>query len=156
MKTLVLGIGNLLMGDEGVGVHVLRHLETHAHLTEVDLVDGGTGGFHLLEYFETYERVLLIDAAADGEPPGTVRAIQPRYASDYPPSLAAHDIGLKDLIEGAQLLGHHPEVVLVTISIAALSGMSLELSHDVRAAIEPAAQTVTEWLANHPGAAGTP
>ena len=151
MKTLILGIGNLLMGDEGVGIHVLRHLQEQDELTGVDLVDGGTGGFHLLEYFERYERIVLIDAAMDGEPAGTVRVIQPRYASDYPTSLAAHDIGLKDLVESAQLLGRSPEIALFTVSIGTLSDMSLDLSATVAAAVEPAARSVRDWLADHPG-----
>jgi len=154
MKTLILGIGNLLMGDEGVGIHVLRHLEAQADLPSADLVDGGTGGFHLLEYFEKYERIILIDAAADGAPSGTVRVIQPRYASDYPTSLAAHDIGLKDLIESAQLLGHSPQVVLVTVSIGGLGAMSLELSDDVRVSVPRAAQDVIDWLEKHPATDG--
>ena len=51
-KTLVVGVGNVLMGDEGVGVHVVRALETHALPAHVEYLDGGTGGFTLLEPFE--------------------------------------------------------------------------------------------------------
>lgn len=151
MQTLVLGIGNLLMGDEGVGVHVLRRLQEQTDSVPADLVDGGTGGFHLLGFFETYERIVLVDAASDGQVPGTVRVIRPRYASDYPPTLAAHDIGLKDLIESVQLLGKRPEVALVTISISAPGDMSLELSDAVESAVESAVRTVRELLAgSHP------
>ncbi len=51
-KTLLLGVGNYLMGDEGIGVHVAQRLETSQEIPGIDVVDGGTGGFHLLEFFD--------------------------------------------------------------------------------------------------------
>ena len=68
-KTLVLGLGNILMSDEGVGVHVLRALEQHPLPVGVECLDGGTGGFVLLEPMQTADRIVLIDAAADGNVP---------------------------------------------------------------------------------------
>jgi hydrogenase maturation protease len=134
-KPLILGVGNLLMGDEGIGIAAIRHLEQRGLGAEAELVDGGTGGFHLLGLFRAHSHIILIDAAADGKPPGTVSLIRPRFASDFPPSLTAHDIGLKDLIESAALLGDLPRVQLITISIAALTSMTLELSAPVKAAL---------------------
>ena len=145
-RPLVLGVGNLLMGDEGVGAVAIRHLEQAAWAGRADLVDGGTGGFHLLGLFRDYEHVILIDATADGKAPGTVSLIKPRFASDFPPTLTAHDIGLKDLIESAALLGDLPKVDLVTISIGALSAMSLELSAAVKDALPRVAALVLRCL----------
>jgi hydrogenase maturation protease len=135
MSVLVLGIGNLLMGDEGIGVHVVRRLLESDPPPGVTIVDGGTGGFHLLSYFQDHERVVLIDAAADGQRPGTVSVLEPVYASDFPRSLTAHDIGLRDVIEGAALLGPLPKTHLVTISVSDPQSMDLSLSPAVRAAI---------------------
>ncbi|MFZ4571784.1 MAG: hydrogenase maturation protease, partial [Bacteroidales bacterium] len=67
---LVLGIGNLLMNDEGVGIHVVRNLETE-NLPGVDVMDGGTGGLHLLGIIQSYRKVIFIDAALDEFPAGT-------------------------------------------------------------------------------------
>ena len=134
-RPLVLGIGNLLMGDEGIGVAAIRHLEQTWVASGADLLDGGTGGFHLLGLFRDHGHVILIDAAADGKPPGTVSLIKPRFATDFPPTLTAHDIGLKDLIESAALLGDLPNVDLITVSIGELSAMSLELSAPVKGAL---------------------
>ena len=145
-KPLILGVGNLLMGDEGVGVCAARALEAAGFAGRAHIVDGGTGGFYLLEYFYDYERLILIDAAADGKPPGTVSVIKPRFASDYPKSLAAHDIGLKDLIESAALLGAQPEVVLITISVGEIQNLTLELSPPVAAAIPKVLTAVEEIL----------
>ena len=79
-STLILGIGNYLMGDEGIGVHVANVLEKYNPFDGVAILDGGTGGFHLLEYFEKYEHVILVDATLDGNVPGTIRQIKPRFA----------------------------------------------------------------------------
>jgi hydrogenase maturation protease len=114
---LVLGIGNLLLGDEGVGVHAVRRLQEEDLPPHVAVLDGGTGGFHLLEYFGTYPTIILIDAANDGKPTGTVSFAKPRSASDFPRSLTAHDIGLRDMIDAAALLGPLPAMFLVTVSI---------------------------------------
>src|SRR5271167_682605 len=98
-KLLVLGIGNVLMGDEGVGVHVVRHLEKSEIPAGVELLDGGTGSFLLLDPMQLARKVILIDATLDENPPGTVRRLSPKFSTDYPRTLAAHDIGLKDLLD---------------------------------------------------------
>lgn len=145
-KPLVLGVGNLLMGDEGVGVAAVRRLEAAGLGEQAELVDGGTGGFHLLDLFVERPRMILIDAAADGKEPGTVSVLRPRFATDFPPSLSAHDIGLKDLIQSAALLGRLPEVLLITVSVGALSSLSLELSPPVKAALDQVEAVVRQAL----------
>ena len=148
---LILGIGNVLMGDEGVGVHALARLQDEDWPEGVTLVDGGTGGFHLLSLLQDYEPVVLIDAAADGGDPGTVRVITPRFASEFPPSLSAHDIGLRDLIEAAVLVGRLPEVHLVTVSIGAIAPMCLTLSPAIAGALPRVVRAVRQIVASaHP------
>ncbi len=146
MNPLVLGIGNVLMGDEGVGVLAAGSLTPQALPCRPAVVDGGTGGFHLLSYFADYDPILLIDATLDGHPPGTVRLTEPRYASDFPRTLTAHDIGLRDLIEAAALLGQLPKIFLITISIAGLQPPGTVVSDAVRAAVPRVAERVTELL----------
>lgn len=118
VRCLILGIGNVLMGDEGVGVHVVRRLQESPLPAGVECLDGGTGGFHLLEPLQRTPRLVLVDATLDDRPAGTVRLLRPRFARDYPPTLTAHDIGLKDLLDALDLLGNKPEVVLFAVSIA--------------------------------------
>lgn len=127
-KILIMGVGNLIMGDEGVGIHVIKELEKLPMPDNVDLLDGGTGGFHLLSYLQNYPLVIMIDATLDQDPEGTVKTIKPKFASDFPKALSAHDIGLKDLLEAVTLLDKLPEMYLITISIKDLSRMSVELS----------------------------
>lgn len=139
---LVLGVGNLLVGDEGVGVHALRALEAEAWPAHVRLVDGGTGGFQLLELLRSHSRIILIDATRDGAPPGTVSQFRARVATDFPPALGAHEIGLRDLIAAATLLGPLPDIEVITVSVAELKPMTLELSAPVAAALPEVARRV--------------
>jgi hydrogenase maturation protease len=74
---LVLGIGNVLMGDEGVGVEVVRQVSRMPLPENVECLDGGTGSFLLLEPMQRANRVILIDATIDGNPPGTVTRLTP-------------------------------------------------------------------------------
>jgi hydrogenase maturation protease len=134
-RILILGIGNLLLGDEGVGVHAAREIATGSLPDNVAVVDGGTGGFHLLSLFSDHDILILIDATLDDNPPGTVRELRPRFANDYPRTLSAHDIGLRDLVETAALTGAHPDVHLIIVSIRSLQDMSTELSPPVAAAL---------------------
>ena len=145
--TLVLGIGNVLMGDEGVGVHAVRRLETTDLAVKADFLDGGTGGFQLLGSFDGRERIILIDATMDGRPPGTVALLRPRFASDFPRSLSAHDIGLCDLVESASLLGSLPRIDLVTVSVADVQSLTLDLSPAVAASLDAVESVVRSLLA---------
>lgn len=150
-KVLILGIGNVLMGDEGIGVHVVKAVEKAALPPGIDCLDGGTGSFLLLEPMQTAEKVILIDATCDGAPAGTIRRLTPKYSADYPPTLTAHDIGLKDLLDAFYLMGETaPEVSLYAISIPPLSEMEMELSPEVKKAVPRAAQLVWDearWVA---------
>lgn len=147
-KTLVLGLGNILMGDEGVGVHVVRALERRPLPPGVECLDGGTGGFVLLEPLEKAERVILIDAAADGNSPGTVTRTTPHFSGDYPPSLTAHDIGVKDLLDAFYIGGGGRDVALYAIAIDPRQPIRMSLSPELaRAAAEAEEQILAELLA---------
>lgn len=140
---LVLGVGNYLMGDEGVGVHLIQemdNLELPAHL---DILDGGTGGFLLLNCFESYAKIIFVDATMDGKEEGTISLIRPKFASDFPSALSVHDVGLKDMIEAVYLLENKPDLYLYTISINKVVPMTTELSPKVKSAIP---ETVNQIL----------
>jgi len=145
-KTLVLGLGNVIMGDEGVGVHVARALEKHTLPPNVECLDGGTGGFILLEPLQNADNIVLIDATADDNPPGTVTRTTPRFSSDYPPTLTAHDIGVKDLLDAFYMQSGQRKVVLYAITIDPEQPISMELSETVGYAKQEAARLILEEL----------
>jgi hydrogenase maturation protease len=143
-STLVLGIGNYLMGDEGVGVQLIQEMTRRDLPENIDILDGGTGGFLLLGCFEAYGRIIFVDATMDGKEEGTISLIQPKFAADFPSALSVHDVGLKDMIESVYLMDSKPEMFLFTISIKEMKPMTLELSPNVKKAIPETIEQIME------------
>ena len=145
-KILILGIGNYLMGDEGIGVHLAERLALETLPEGVDVVDGGTGGFHLLEYFESYPNVILIDATLDTNPPGTIRKIKPKFAMDFPQAMSTHDIGMKDLVNALQILGTMPVIDLFVVSIESIQQQGITLTPEIEAVVPLLKDKVKELM----------
>ena len=146
-KTLILGLGNVILGDEGVGVHVAQALEKMCLPPAVEVLDGGTGGFILLEPLESADRVILVDATSDGNTVGTITRLQPRFSSDYPPTLTAHDIGIKDLLDSYYIRGGRADVTLYAISIDPIQPISMELSAPLQTAADETARRILAEIA---------
>lgn len=123
------------MGDEGIGVQTALALQKMPIAEKVDVVDGGTGGFHLLEFFEVHRKVILIDATLDDHEPGTIRLIKPRFAKDFPRAMSTHDIGLRDMVNALQLMDKMPEIFLFVVSIESIQQQGIELTEPVRNAM---------------------
>ena len=145
-KTLILGLGNVLMGDEGIGVYVVRTLEKRSLPKDVECLDGGTGGFTLLEPLQDANRIIIVDAANDGYPEGTVTRTTPRFARDYPPTLTAHDVGMKDLLDVFYIQGGHHEIVLYAITIDPKQPIRMSLSSQGEVAASVAVQSILSEL----------
>jgi hydrogenase maturation protease len=110
--TLILGIGNSLLTDEGVGVHVVRYLEEHhSDVPGVTFLDGGTLSFTLAEPIARHDNLIVVDAARFGEPAGTIRCLEgadmDRYLTGNRASV--HEVGLMDLFDISRLSGTFPE-----------------------------------------------
>ncbi|HJV33531.1 HyaD/HybD family hydrogenase maturation endopeptidase [Geomonas sp.] len=149
MNILVLGIGNLLMADDGIGVRVIQLLtDRYRFPGEVNLVEGGTLGLDLLPQVQDAQRLLIVDAVETGAAPGTLV----RYAGDAIPStpeskLSPHQVGLKDLLTLAAALGGAPEeIVLWGVQPESVT-VSMELSAAVEAQLEPLVAKLLEELA---------
>ena len=145
-KILILGIGNYLMGDEGIGVHLAERLALEKLPEGVDVVDGGTGGFHLLEYFESYPNVILVDATLDTNPVGTIRKIKPKFAMDFPQAMSTHDIGMKDLVNALQILGTMPVIDLFVVSIESIQQQGITLTPEIEAIVPLLKDKVKELM----------
>ncbi len=143
-KVLVLGIGNYLMGDEGVGVHVVHRMEKMQLPEYMDVLDGGTGGFFLMNVFDEYQKIIMVDATMDGQPAGTIKIIRPKFASDYPKTLSVHDVGLKDMIEALYLQEKLPDIYLMTISIEVMHPMKVGMTEPVEKSVDKAIEQILE------------
>lgn len=124
-------MGNILLADEGVGVRAVEYMQDKQLPKNVDLLDGGTGGFTLLPEIMRYDEVILIDATLDDNPLGTIRVIQPKFSKDFPKAMSTHDIGLKDLIDSASILGELPPLQLIVVTIKHIQPMDLNLSPEL-------------------------
>lgn len=146
----MLGLGNILLSDEGVGVRVVeRLLEQYDFPEGVRVMDGGTLGLDLLPYVEDASRLLVVDAVQARKPPGTLV----RMMGDEIPifldasKVSPHQEGLQDLLAVAVLKGYLPdEVVFWGAQIESL-GVGLELSAPVAAQVDALAGKVLEELA---------
>ncbi len=123
-KTLILGIGNTLLSDEGVGIHVLQALQArYPQIENVEYLDGGTLSFSLASWIETADRLIVLDAAEFHQPPGTVRILRNEEMDRFLglPRRSVHEVSLLDLLDIARLteclpeprmlLGIQPEIV---------------------------------------------
>jgi hydrogenase maturation protease len=145
-RMLVLGIGNYLMGDEGLGVHSIHALSKIKLPENVDIIDGGTGSFNLMPILSKYPLVIFIDATMDGKPLGSVSVLYPKYASDFPKVLSAHDVGLKDMIDALEFTNELPKIILITVTIEEMRPMTIELSEKVQKSIPLVVDKVVEIL----------
>jgi hydrogenase maturation protease len=148
--TLVLGLGNILLRDEGVGVRVVEHLlEQYGFPEGVRALDGGTLGLDLLPYLEGVERLLVVDAVQARHPAGTlVRLVGNEIPIFLDTSrVSPHQDGLHKLLAVAMLKGYLPaEVIFWGVQIESL-GVGLELSPTVAAQVGVLAEKVIEDLA---------
>ena len=137
-KTLVLGLGNILLGDEGVGVRVVERLqELYEFPQEVQVLDGGTLALDLLPYVEDADRLLVIDALEMGAEPGAIARLEgdevPAFLSI---KISPHQMGLADLLAAARLRDVYPEqLVLWGVQPGAMRP-GLALSSSVVAQVE--------------------
>jgi hydrogenase maturation protease len=141
-KTLIMGLGNVLLQDEGIGVHTMQELEKRTWPEWIDLLDGGTGGFVLLSLFQEYKNLIIIDATLSEEPEGTIKVLRPKFAKDFPRSLSTHELGLKDMIESAILLGQVPDIYLVTVAINPEQQMNMDLTENIKSVVPEVVNTV--------------
>ena len=110
---LILGIGNILLKDEGIGVHVANKLKDMPLPPEVEVLDGGTMGINLLYYIEGRKKVIVVDTAKAGEPPGTMyRFTDEDLAVKKQFLRTAHGIDFSDVVRTAKNLGTKPDEVI--------------------------------------------
>jgi hydrogenase maturation protease len=132
-KTLVLGIGNLLLSDDGVGVHAIRRLQNETQLpTNVELMDGGTLGLSLLGHLEGVSHLLVVDAVEMDRPAGTlIRLADEQVPAYLALKMSPHEIGLPDLLFAAKLRDLYPQEVVIWGIQPAKMAAGLELSEPV-------------------------
>jgi hydrogenase maturation protease len=143
--TLVIGIGNPLRRDDGVGLKILERLKGMELPEKVRLLDGGTAGIDLVPYLEGVDRLIIVDAVAASGKPGEIRVLQEK---DVPAGycLSGHYGGLRDIIGMAAALWQKPETTVVGIVPADCESYEIGLSEAVSEAVGEAARLIAEML----------
>jgi hydrogenase maturation protease len=129
-KTLVLGVGNTLMSDEGVGVHVVERLAAGYEIPkEVQLLDGGTLGMDLLYYLEGIENLLLVDAVETHKEPGTIIRLEGEEVPSFLAlKISPHQLGVPDMLAAARFKDLYPKRLVLWGIQPELLEIGLELS----------------------------
>jgi hydrogenase maturation protease len=148
-RTLVLGIGNTLLGDEGAGVHVLEHLRGVATGEALELIDAGTLGFTLLPLLEDHQQLIVLDAANLGAAPGAVRVFNDIEMDNFlsRPRRSVHEVGVWDMVSLARLGGFLPQPRALVGVQPAMIGWQHGPSPAVAAALPVMAGHVVEIVA---------
>jgi hydrogenase maturation protease len=151
-KIVIIGVGNLLLKDEGVGVHVVQELQKKGLPSVVEVHDGGVAGIGLLDFFPGASKVLLIDAADMNRTAGTLVRFTPEEVAGKVerPRFSAHDIGLLEVLELARAIDQSPpQVVIFGIQPKEIS-WGTELSAEVQASIPGVMEAVLREIAQAP------
>lgn len=130
--TVIIGIGNILLKDDGVGVHTINCLRSENIPSAIELVDGGTSTLNILGYFLDYSRVIIIDCLRAGYEPGTIYKINPDEISNYKSeNLSLHDVQILDVIKMANMIGKFPKVTIIGIEPKEIS-LNTELTETIK------------------------
>jgi hydrogenase maturation protease len=147
VRTLVVGIGSTIRGDDGVGVHAARQLKLRDALPDVDIIELGTAGLALLDFVEGYDRLIVLDAITSGASPGTVNVLTGNDVARAAHLGVGHEADLPTTLALGRRLARRQipkEVVVVAVEASDLHSFSERLTPAVEAAIEPALAEVAQ------------
>ena len=144
---MVLGLGNLVHSDDGVGVHAIQSLLSDPRVpASVTLLDGGTQGLSLIPHISGYSRLLVIDAVNAGEKPGTLLRFEGRALNGLPGKSTVHQLGFADLMVAMRLLGEPPEEVVVIGVEPVSTEWGTQLTQPVQEALPSLLDAIIEQL----------
>ena len=150
-KILVLGVGNELLSDEGIGVHTVKELSKRELPPEIEIMEGGTDGFGLIHIITDTDRLIVIDSVKGGSEPGTLYKFDIKDAPKTPDlfKTSVHQIGILEVINLSSLIGKTPETTVIGVEPKTIS-TSMELTKEVKAkiprVIELVLKEVDEYL----------
>lgn len=145
---LVIGCGNLLLKDEGVGVHFIQYLQDKGLPKDVELLDGGTAAFDLIDFIQKAEKVIIVDAVKAGGKPGEVYIFSPQdFQTDTFPQTSLHDITLRDVFQTLKLMEASPGIRIIGIEPKEI-GVGTELSPELKEKLPELCELVFKELEN--------
>jgi len=146
-KVLVLGVGNLLLKDDGFGIHLIKSLEGTSFPGNIQLIEAGTVSHQLIPLFRAIDYLIVIDAIDAGDRPGSIFRFSPddmNFKSEQ--KLSLHQISLIDVLQMAEMTGSKPKTVIIGVQPKDVTSWSLELSDEVEAVIPRVRDLIFEEL----------
>ena len=146
-KTVILGIGNVLLSDEGIGVHVANALSCMNLPQGVSVIEGGTDGFRLLNIITEADRLIVVDAVKGGAERGSIYRFNVDEVKNVPSGFrtSVHQVGILEVIDLSGLIGKTPKTTVIGVEPKSLE-MSLELSPEIKEKIPRIIELVFEEL----------
>lgn len=139
----IIGVGNVLLSDEGVGIHVVRALRHQRVPRRIELIDGGTGGLALLNLMRDREKVIIVDAVSLRAPPGAMYRWLPSSASTQAsPYRTAHAESVDEILRVGRTLGILPRIICIGIVPSVIDTPSSTLSPVLRRQFPAIVRTV--------------
>jgi hydrogenase maturation protease len=148
-RTLVLGVGNTLLSDEGAGIHALNLLQTqHPEIAGIEFIDGGTLSFTLASYIADCDNIIVLDATELKSPAGTVKTLTGREMDDFlgAAKRSPHEVGLLDLFDIARLTCSLPRNRALICIQPGYMGWGMRPSAAVRQALDQAVDAALELI----------
>lgn len=149
MRILVLGVGNVLLTDEAIGVRIVEALEQNYHLPDyVEVVDGGTAGMELLETMANRDHLIIADAIVSRKStPGTIMILRDEEVPTlFTNKISPHQLGLADVLSALRFTGEFPGKLTLVGVIPESLEPHIGMTPTVEAMIEPALQEVIAAL----------
>jgi hydrogenase maturation protease len=145
-KVLILGIGNTLRSDDGLGVYIVRHMEeTGIQLPDgVSLLDGGTAGFDLLGLIDGYDKIVIVDALRTDDKPGSIYRFTPEHAVESRARFSLHEVGIMEVIKTLRIMDNNPEIEFVGIVPENISELSTTISQAVMESVPRAVEVILD------------
>ena len=149
-KTLILGIGNILQKDDGIGVHIVQEMiESKQALPEnVEIVDGGTAGYDLIPIMQGHDKIIIVDALKADDRPGSIYRFSAEHLADQGSSFSMHDIGIRGIIDSLRIMGENPVIEIIGIVPEDIDTLDIGISDSVRESIPQAVEQILQAAAS--------
>lgn len=143
-KVIVLGIGNILLKDEGFGIHVVNELKRQYNFpSNVEVIDGGTAGINLLSIIETASHLILIDVVQSKKPPGTIFRFKPdKMPKDVVYKRSLHQIGFNEIFGIANILEKFPDTTIIGIQPMDIKSYEMDLTPELKKRVKDVVEII--------------
>ena len=130
---LILGIGNILLQDDGLGVHILNELEKMDLPDKVELLDGGTGGFHLIPIIEDKKKLIILDAIVSEDEPGSIYRLKfEDIEYKQKAGISLHEAGIIEALKIASIHGKRPDTIIIAVRPKEYKTFGLDVTPEIK------------------------